>query len=71
LLSLLHVSATHGSHQTTLIIWGDHCTVLFVLGALGHIVVVVVVVVVVVNLLRRIFSSYNFSGSFTVMYYTH
>jgi hypothetical protein len=48
-----------GLDQATLIIWGDHCTVHFVLSTLRHIVVVVVVVVVVivvVNLLRRIFS---------------
>jgi hypothetical protein len=44
-------------------IWGDHCTVHFVLSTLRHIVVVVVVIVavsVVVNLLRGIFSSYFF-----------
>jgi hypothetical protein len=49
-----------GHHQATFI-WGDHCTVHFVLSAFRHIVVaaaVVVVVVVVVNLLRMIFSSY-------------
>jgi hypothetical protein len=44
-----------GHHQGTLIIWGDHCTVHFVLSTLGHIVVVFVAVV---TLLRRIFSSY-------------
>jgi hypothetical protein len=49
-----------GHHQATLIIWGDHCAVHFVLSTLRHIVVVVVVVVVVVNLLCRIFSSYPF-----------
>jgi hypothetical protein len=47
-------------HQTTIIIWVDHCTVHFVLSTLRHIIVVVVVVVVVVNLLRRIFSFYLF-----------
>jgi hypothetical protein len=47
-----------GHHQATLIIWGNHCTVHFVISTLRH--VVVVVVVVVVNLLRRIFSSYLF-----------
>jgi hypothetical protein len=46
-------------HQAALIIFGDHCTVHFVLSTLRHIVISVVVVVVV-NLLRRIFSSYLF-----------
>jgi hypothetical protein len=36
-----------GHHQATLIIWGDHWTVHFVLSTLNHIVVFVVVVVVV------------------------
>jgi hypothetical protein len=55
-------------HQATLIICGDHCTVHVVLSILRHIVVVVVVVVVtvVLNLLCRIFSSYLFSGRFSV-----
>jgi hypothetical protein len=43
-----------GHHQTTLIIWGDHCTVHFVLSTLR------LIVIVVVNLLRSIFSSYLF-----------
>jgi hypothetical protein len=29
-----------GHHQATLIIWGDHCTVYFVLSTLMHVVVV-------------------------------
>jgi hypothetical protein len=68
-----------GHHQARLIIWGDHCTVHSVLSTLRYIVVVVVVVVVVaaaaavviVNLLRRIISSYPFSGHFTVMYFIY
>jgi hypothetical protein len=46
-----------GHHQATLIIWGDHCTVHFVLITLRHIIVVVVVVVVL-HLPCRIYSSY-------------
>jgi hypothetical protein len=49
---LLHGSAARGHHQATLVTWGDHCTVHFVLSILRH----VVDVVVVVNLFRRIFS---------------
>jgi hypothetical protein len=44
-----------GHHQATFIIWGDHCTVHFVLSNLRHIVVVV-------NLLRRIFSCLIYSN---------
>jgi hypothetical protein len=47
-----------GHHQAAIIIWGDHCTVYFVLGNLRH--------VVVVNLLRRMFLFYFFSGRFSV-----
>jgi hypothetical protein len=50
-----------GHHEATLTIWGDHCTVHFVLNTLKHIIVVavvVVVVVVVVDLHHTIFSSY-------------
>jgi hypothetical protein len=54
-----------GHHQATLVIWGDHCTVHLALSILRHIVVVVV------NLLRRIFSSYLFSGRYTVIYIIH
>jgi hypothetical protein len=35
-------------HQATLIIWGEHCTVHFVLSTLRHIVVAVVFVAAVV-----------------------
>jgi hypothetical protein len=41
-----------GHHQATLIVWGNHCTVHFVLSTLRHIIVVVIVV----NFLGRIFS---------------
>jgi hypothetical protein len=48
-----------GHHQAILIIWGDHCTLRFVLSILRHVVDVIVVIVnVVVNLLRGIFSPY-------------
>jgi hypothetical protein len=44
----------HMDHQqATFIVWGDHCTIHFVLSTLGHIVLVA-------NLLHRIFSSYTF-----------
>jgi hypothetical protein len=41
-----------GHHQATRIIWGDHCTVHFVLSTLGTLLFV--------NLLCRIFLSYLF-----------
>jgi uncharacterized membrane-anchored protein YitT (DUF2179 family) len=50
-----------GYHQAALVIWGDHCIVHFVLSTLGT-------SLLFVNLLCRIFSSYFFSGRFTVMY---
>jgi hypothetical protein len=51
-----------GHHKGTLIIWGDHCTVHFVLSTHSYIGFVVVII-----LLRRIFPSYLFSGRFSMI----
>jgi hypothetical protein len=54
LMSLLHVSATHGPSSGNIYYLGNHCTVHFVLSIIRHIVVV--------NLLCRIFSTIFFAA---------
>jgi formate/nitrite transporter FocA (FNT family) len=48
-------------HQVTLIIWGHHCTILFVLSTFEHIAAAAVVVVVVLKHHTQI-DKYNNSG---------
>jgi predicted neutral ceramidase superfamily lipid hydrolase len=54
-----------GHHQATLIIWKDHCIVQLSLVSLGT----SLLLLLFVNLLRRLFSSYSFSGRFSVPFY--